>query len=520
VSGTVNDAQNFLGNEKSVLNLPATKWRLRAFVRYSDLTSSGSEIDRISRLLGVSVLSEESTLVSQSADMSEWTPDLSALTDDAARDLIRENRKRLKDMIHYQPPVPGIAGMTIGIGEERRSVHCHHPDFLSADGSAWRERPSLAPIPPSGSESALGTPLVKEFSKDDDHGDHVAGILVGHGELAPGLIPDVGLFLIDTTSPSGLEQSIDEAIQLGVDIFSFSFTMRQSDDTLDPLKESMSKWKNQIFVAAAGNEGKDLKLTNERVPVTWGDDLTNIIGVSASDWNYNVLGSSGAGSEGTNFGKKYIQLAAPGHEIYSTASDNKYALASGSSQAVPIVTAAVAMLVAQNSVQAPASLIKARLIYTADWFSPNFDDKVWGGLLNYKRAVWRPDLDLVVYKDNKEKIYEVVLAGKSKVAVKTGEVDDPRDVNVGRPREIPFRNILRIQFIPTADAHRVIYLDEASNTMRILNNADISGEIPCKEVRPWLPQSERFGNGEPCTKDVDQVLDYVSSFPKVDSVAF
>jgi subtilase family protein len=532
-SQEINEAQDFLESENPVLNLPATKWRLRTFVQPQDLIAAGSEITRIANLPGVNVLSEESVLAAPQADGApDWPSEPSIISDDEAKDLIRANRKRLLEMIHYCAPLPGASEIVVGVGEKKRSVHWYHPDFLTESGSLWRQvsppepgSQPFQPIPRLASDPALGTPLLKKFSIDDDHGDHVAGILAAHSQFAPGLIPGIGLFLIDTTSPAGLEESIDAAIQRGIDIFSFSFTIDKSDPTLDNLKLAMSnKWQNQIFVAAAGNDGKDLKSISARVPVSWGDDLENIIGVSAADWEYNVLGAwlpdpSQEPESGSNFGKKYVQLAAPGHRVFSTASDNRYALASGSSQAVPFVTAAVTMLASQMQFRAPW-LIKARLIYTADWFSPNFDDKIWGGLLNYKRAVWQPALNLVTYKSDRQKVYSVDLADNSAISIGDGSIDERRGVLIERPREIPFRNILRIQWIESEDRYRVIYLEESTRMMRILKGAALSGQIPCKKLQPWNPEKSSFGDAEQCKQEISSVYNYVAAIPRVNKINF
>jgi subtilisin family serine protease len=65
---------------------------------------------------------------------------------------------------------------------------------------------------------------------------------------------------------------------------------------------------------------------------------------------------------GTNFGGRYVQLLAPGESIYSAGHDNGYSRATGSSQAVPQVTAAAAVLYAQGHTE--PWRIKLRLMYT------------------------------------------------------------------------------------------------------------------------------------------------------------
>ena len=92
------------------------------------------------------------------------------------------------------------------------------------------------------------------------------------------------------------------------------------------------------FVAAAGNGAADSDVV-PRYPS--GYDLPNVIAVGACDATGSLAGFS-------NYGVTSVDLAAPGTSIYSTLPGGQYGWLSGTSQAAPQVTGAVALLAAAS----------------------------------------------------------------------------------------------------------------------------------------------------------------------------
>ena len=92
-----------------------------------------------------------------------------------------------------------------------------------------------------------------------------------------------------------------------------------------------------LFVAAAGNDGKDI----DRTPVYPASyELDNVI--SAAN-----ISCGGELHESSNYGVESVDLAAPGSYILSTTPGNTYSYMTGTSMAAPMVSAAAAMLCSQ-----------------------------------------------------------------------------------------------------------------------------------------------------------------------------
>ena len=512
--------QDFFSLTVGLLNLPRTRWLVSALVNIDDLNDETSELRKLEvRYPGVRLLSREE-LPTRAAGSA-----LGLAAQDTL-ETVQKNRQTLKDDVSYpKKEVISGRGIMIGIGEKGGTLDRRHPDFASDGRSAF-----LKPVDSTGAEfeviPASDTPpaerRIKDFNTDTDHGTHVAGLLAARQtSRTPGLLPSAGLFVIDTASPANLQQSINDAMNRGVFLFNFSFTIEGNAQTSNALRnlrnEMRDSWRDQLFVVAAGNESRDLK-DFDVLPIKWAEEVKNIIGVAASkgkeDFLDNWVDREGITRQGSNFGKRYIHLLAPGLHVYSTTPNNTYAEATGTSQAAPQVTAAAGMLWAKGITQ--PLRIKARLIYTADWFN-SFQNKVWGGLLNIERAVREPNRDYLSTQSDPKQLKVIVVSGTpNSIRVLSGRIDDPTDAAVQRPAQIPFQKVLRITRLPDA-TYRVFYLD--GTTMRLLANADLDGVITCDELLEWDLNTESFKETEASRAEcrqgirVSQVFDYVAKVP-------
>ncbi len=178
---------------------------------------------------------------------------------------------------------------------------------------------------------------------DNGHGTHVAGIIAAeanNGTGIAGMVGDLDVEIVPLKAleenGSGIAQDIADAIiyatQLDVDIINLSLGTQGYSKAID---EAVTKaLESGIFVvAASGNDGS---LTGFASPV----GIDGVIAVGAT----NIKGEI---ADFSNFGLN-IDIGAPGENIVSTLPNNQYAAQDGTSMATPIITSAVAILLAEN----------------------------------------------------------------------------------------------------------------------------------------------------------------------------
>lgn len=186
---------------------------------------------------------------------------------------------------------------------------------------------------------------------DNFHGTHVAGIIAatrGNGIGIDGVANNVQIMAIRAV-PGGDERDKDVAnairyaVDNGAQVVNMSFGKGYSPNTqyvYDAIEYAESK--GVLLIHAAGNSAEDTDVANNFPNDKFGrkKDWPNWVEVGASSW----------GSEGnyvgvfSNYGKKSVDVFAPGVAIYSLAPGNEYQDAQGTSMASP-VTAGVAALV-------------------------------------------------------------------------------------------------------------------------------------------------------------------------------
>ena len=186
---------------------------------------------------------------------------------------------------------------------------------------------------------------------DARHGTHVAGIIAADRKNDVGIkgIADNVRIMSVRAVPNGDERDKDianailYAVDNGAQIINMSF-----GKSFSPQKEAVDKAvkyaesKGVLIIHAAGNDGDDLdKESNYPTKV-----LKN--GIEAKTWL--EIGASSWGADGnfvgsfSNYGKKSVDLFAPGVQIYSTVPGNHYEDLQGTSMACP-ATAGVAALI-------------------------------------------------------------------------------------------------------------------------------------------------------------------------------
>jgi hypothetical protein len=529
--------QDIFGLKEGSLLLPyVSQWQVTFLVTETELTDESSDFSKLKTTHKFTALrAEETARMAATMNYRSLPPPDEPLTVDT----VKRNREDLKREINYPSDLtPEQTTVRIGIGEMPCSVDKAHPDFIDQEGkTAWITEPASPTASPQADPCVPPTPelqrRVKPNSDASDHGTHVAGLVgarSGPNSIASGLLPFSKLFLVDASSPSSIITSTRSAVGLNVFIFNFSFGL---SDTAPELKQAIrDEWRNRLFVVAVDNDGNDLALAASP-PVLWMSDIkNNMIGVGSSigaagteyvlgDWR----SADGQLAKGSAYGRKYVHLLAPGHSIFSTIGGNAYAEATGASQAAPQVTATAGVLFAKG-VRDPER-IKARLIYTADWFE-QFRGKVWGGFLNMDRATSHLERNLVITQSDHNTLLAMKIDDDAnlKMTIKKDGTTNPKfynpdgDGKIDSPIQVPFVDILRITLLPD-NTYRVIYLDAANNhQLKIVLGAQISGKFPCEALQIWTApnfvasQCSKF----PLGLDVSSVFDYVGKAP--DSVTF
>lgn len=203
-------------------------------------------------------------------------------------------------------------------------------------------------------KSGYGNGNVLPVKKSESHGTHVAGIIAAernNGKGANGVANNVEIMSIRAV-PNGDEydKDIAKAIRYAVDngakIINGSFGKSFSPHP-EWVREAIKYASDNdvIFVHAAGNDSKNVD-TEPNFP----DDNVNYVEVSntyirvgalAPKYGTNIVAGF------SNYGKKNVDVFAPGAQVYSTTPENEYQTKGGTSMAAPAVAGVAALVWSQ-----------------------------------------------------------------------------------------------------------------------------------------------------------------------------
>ena len=199
---------------------------------------------------------------------------------------------------------------------------------------------------------------------NDNHGTHVAGIITSvlkGGNLFYTEQPKVPVKIMPLKIHGGEKASgsvanaikaIKYAEMMGADICNISWGTSSITSSIPTLEQTIRE-SDMLFVAAAGNTGSDNDLTPV-YPASFRMD--NVISVTFVN-PYGLLTTK------SNYGADNVDIAAPGTDIYST-TVGSFAYMSGSSMAVPYVSAVAAFLYSCEEGLSPAA-VRELLLSTA-----------------------------------------------------------------------------------------------------------------------------------------------------------
>lgn len=218
----------------------------------------------------------------------------------------------------------------------------------------------------SSSATKAGDPVAEDYY---GHGTHVAGNVAATGNntigvagVCPGCTILAGKVLNDSGvgSSSSLASGIDWAVSNGARVINMSLGVRASRTLEAAVNNAWNK--GVVLVAAAGNGGNQTKIYPGAYP--------NVIAVGATDNN-------DAKASFSTYGASWVDIAAPGVNVYSTFPNHPFVLATqnnrsqgydvgnGSSMSSAIVAAAAALAWSAHPGATNAS-IRADVESTAD----------------------------------------------------------------------------------------------------------------------------------------------------------
>ncbi len=229
------------------------------------------------------------------------------------------------------------------------------------------------------------------------HGTHVAGIIAAmrnNNIGMNGVASNVKIMPVRAV-PNGDERDKDVAnaiyyaVNNGATVINMSFGKYYSPDKKlvdDAVEYAASK--DVLLIHAAGNESKnsDVELSFPNRELLSGKVVDNWIQVGANEYRSgkNIIAPF------SNYGLKHVDLFAPGVNIYSTVTDNKYAKESGTSMASP-ATAGVAALIRGYFPELTAKEVR---------------DVLMRSVVTYKKCVKVPGT-----KKEKKKLNELCISG-------------------------------------------------------------------------------------------------------------
>ncbi len=256
--------------------------------------------------------------------------------------------------IRWQPQLATCAqGLNVGVIDT--DFDDHHPAFANRSLKIGR-------VEASSSKSAAKT-----------HGTGILAILAGDPRSnTPGLIPDANFYVFDIFAADETGQPVADTMSLlkalewmkasQVKVINMSLSGPR-DELIEKAIVRMSA-EGTIFIAAAGNGGPT---GSASYPAAYAP----VVAVTAVNKDMRSYRYANHGT--------YIDVAAPGVEIFTAAPGNRHSLQSGTSFAVPYVTSVIASIYRTSAKKDKQTLL--RHLEFLDLGSPGKDNVYGHGLI-------------------------------------------------------------------------------------------------------------------------------------------
>ena len=226
------------------------------------------------------------------------------------------------------------------------------------------------------------------------HGTHVAGIIAairGNNKGGDGVADNVKIMSIRTV-PNGDEFDKDiylavrYAVDNGASVINMSFGKAYSphqEKVYEAFQYADSK--GVLLIHAAGNDAQDIDI-EPNFPTSMYSfqdvKLDHFLTIGASTKDKDTLTASFS-----NFGKKGVDIFAPGFEIYNSVTENQYQNLQGTSMAAPMVAGVAAMLKSYFP-SLSMSEIKSIILSSGTTYKGNFQNlSATGKVVNVYNAV-------------------------------------------------------------------------------------------------------------------------------------
>jgi hypothetical protein len=269
-----------------------------------------------------------------------------------------------RQIIKWQEYLPSCAS-NVRIGVIDTAIDHEHPTFS-------RARLDTGNFVPEGGKPSSGW-----------HGTGVLAILAGDPKSGtPGLIPEADFYVANVfatdasgqvaTDTASLLKALDWMDGLDVKVINMSFA-GPKDELVQKSIERMAG-KGTVFVAAAGNDGPTAA---PAYPAAY-KPVIAVTAVTKDMRNYPYA----------NRGPQ-IDVAAPGVDIWTAVPRSREGFHSGTSFAVPYVTAVVATIVRDGPAQEKEQLLNR--LHVVDLGPPGRDPIYGRGLLMAPQSCIRPD---------------------------------------------------------------------------------------------------------------------------------
>jgi hypothetical protein len=217
-----------------------------------------------------------------------------------------------------------------------------------------------------------------------EHGTAIAVLLVGRPDSqTPGLLPQAKIVAVDAfyrdggtadrTDVMSLVAAIEALAERGVQVMNMSLSGPANEVLQKAIAAAQAK--GIVIVAAAGNNGAGAEPS---YPAAY----AGVIAVTAVDQDLKVYRRATQGA--------YVDLAAPGVNVWTASAQGSGALKTGTSYAVPFVSAAAGLLLASNP-ELDTKVVQSRLgQHTRDLGKPGWDPTFGFGLIQMASLCAQP----------------------------------------------------------------------------------------------------------------------------------